>query len=96
MGGRIVGVAVLAVGGPLALVQELHSTKGWRVPIRVSVEKFGWAPVIGGFSWAEGCGPSKTVAHLDRVVSERELWRHGWYRRKMRKEAGLEELHADV
>lgn len=93
MGGRIVGVAVLAVGGPLALVQELHSTKGWRVPILVRVDKFGWAPKPGTFSWATGCGPSKPRAGPLRQVN---LWRHGWYRRKMRKEAGLEELHANL
>ena len=92
-GGRIVGCLVLGrVISPWTkvtvryLVQELHSTKGWKPRTEVSASRFPWLPPSGSFCWTGGCGPRKSVSELVPVITEKSLMRHGWYRRKKRKE----------
>jgi hypothetical protein len=103
MRGRIVGALVLGrvisrktkqtVG---YLVQELHSTKGWKPRYSVPASRFPWAPSAGVFCWADGCGPQRKIDDVQPVIPERMLLRHGWYRRKLRKEAELARNSPDV
>lgn len=100
MGGRIVGAVILAqeegmFGITRVLVQQLHSTKGWKTPQWERWKGFA-APMLGAFHWADGCGPHRntsTDAMFQSVVvgdqycvSHKSLMRHSWYRRKMRKQ----------
>lgn len=103
MGGRIVGAVILAeeistlTGFPTrVLVQELHSTKGWK-PVYWRRWNSFHAPVIGAFHWESSTRPHQrkqaTDAMFSRVVvgdqycvSHKALMRHSWYRRKMRKQ----------
>jgi len=93
-GGKIVGAVVLGrvishlTGRAMAYrVQELHSTKGWRPVYEVPTRRFAWSPVVGAFHWADGCGPRRDPPDEARIIPEKALLRHGWYRRKLRKEA---------
>lgn len=95
MGGRIVGALILGriissvTKRPVRyLVQELHSTKGWKPRTEVRAEKFPWALPVGVFCWTNGCGPHRReIVDAVNLTSEKALLRHGWYRRKLRKEA---------
>lgn len=100
MGGRIAGVAVLAIAEGRVFIQELHSTKGWRHPIVVSERRFAWLPVVGTFSPATRAprllGPLNTGRlHLNRGLAQVRrvnLMAHGWYRRQMIAEAANADL----
>lgn len=95
MGGSIVGCQILGrVISPITkrtvryLVQELHSTKGWRPRSEASADRFPFPPPVGAFCWSRGCGPKPPPAAVDpRLMNPNVLLRHGWYRRKLRKEA---------
>lgn len=100
MGGRIVGVRILAVldYAMRFLAQDLHSTKGWQTPYPVSREWLPAAPVLGKY-YGDGrsvkrlgltCDGSRLQLNRDLVQVRPEkikLERHGWYRRQQRKEA---------
>lgn len=50
MAGKIIGAAIVAVGKRSVLVNELHSTKGWRGLREVPLRFFPWIPTAGDFS----------------------------------------------
>jgi hypothetical protein len=93
MGGRIVGAMVLGVTRHSVFMQELHSTKGWRLPALVRRERFGGRPMLGRFHRAPS-KPHMFGSDAGRWMRNRpvhplhpddvDLMAHGWYRRKIR------------
>lgn len=96
MGGRIVGAVILGVTQNSVMVQELHSTKGWKFPYLTRRKNMPGVQRhhIGFFSRTpSGRGlPAEAGRHmrgrtLMTLNKPPDLMRHSWYRRQQREKA---------
>lgn len=91
MAGKIIGAAIVAVGKRSVLVNELHSTKGWRGLREVPLRFFPWAPIAGTFSrrpnnkQRDPSDPGRLMRNRRPFAGEpdeKAKLRHAWYRKQ--------------